>query len=382
MEVSLIDLEAQYREIEDEILAVVKKVLRSGRYILGPNVSSLEEEIAFYCGSKYAVGVASGTDALELSLAALGVSEGDEVITTPFTFVATAEAIVRVGARPVFVDIKKDTFNIDPVRIKEGITERTRAIIPVHLYGQSANMEAILEIVEEYHLKVIEDAAQAFGAEYRFSLSRGNDGQQRVKKVGSLGDAGCLSFFPTKNLAGYGDGGMVLTSNSEVVERLRRLRVHGTGQDRYSYTLRGKNSRLDEVQAAILRVKLKYVEEWLKMRQQKASLYDKLLGEEASIPVRTPLVTPCTTHTYCVYTILTLHRDELKEYLKKKGINCRVYYPVPLHLQDTYKYLGYHKGDFPVAEKVSEEVISLPVYPELPEEKLRYVVREIRKFYS
>jgi len=358
MEVSLMDLEAQYREIEDEVLAVVKEVLRSGCYILGPNVRLLEEEIASYCGSKYAVGVASGTDALELSLAALGVSEGDEVITTPFTFVATAEAIVRVGARPVFVDIKKDTFNIDPVRIKESITERTRAIVPVHLYGQSANMEAILEIAEEYHLKVIEDAAQAFGAEYRFSLSRGNDGQQRVKKVGSLGDAGCLSFFPTKNLAGYGDGGMVLTWDGEIVEKLRKLRVHGTGQqDRYSYTLRGKNSRLDEIQAAILRVKLKYVEEWSKMRQQKASLYNKFLGE-ASIPVKTPLVTSCTTHTYCVYTILTLHRDELKEYLKKKGINCRVYYPVPLHLQDTYRYLGYHKGDFPVAEKASQEVVS------------------------
>ncbi len=381
MEVSLMDLEAQYREIEDEVLAVVKKVLRSGCYILGPNVRLLEEEIASYCGSKYAVGVASGTDALELSLAALGVGEGDEVITTPFTFVATAEAIVRVGARPVFVDIEKDSFNIDPVRIKEGITERTRAIIPVHLYGQSANMEAILEIAEEYHLKVIEDAAQAFGAEYRFSLSGESNGRQRVKKAGSSGDAGCLSFFPTKNLAGYGDGGMVLAWDGEIAEKLRRLRVHGTGQDSYSYILRGKNSRLDEMQAAILRVKLKYVEEWLKMRQQKASLYNKLLGE-ASISVRTPLVTPYTTHTYCVYTILAPRRNELREYLQKKGINCRVYYPVPLHLQDTYKYLGYHQGDFPVAEKVSEEVISLPVYPELPEEKLRYVVQEIRKFYS
>ncbi len=367
MRVPLLDLKPQYEQIKKEVEEAVKKVLCSGYYILGPNVGALEKEIAAYCDTKYAVGVASGTDALRLSLISLGLGKGDEVITTPFTFVATAEVIVQVGARPVFVDIEEETFNIDPAKIEEAITEKTRAIIPVHLYGHPADMKPIMGIAKKYNLRVIEDAAQAMGAEYS------------LKKAGSIGDAGCLSFFPTKNLGGCGDGGMVLTNNEKTAEKIKALRTHGTKSD-YIYSVFGYNSRLDELQAAILRVKLKYLDEWIEMRRQKASLYNELFSS-FDIAVKVPFQAPYARHTYCVYTIRTSERERLKEYLGAKGIGTKVYYPLPLHLQRVYEYLDYKKGDFPIAEKASREVLSLPIYPELEKDKIELVVREISNFF-
>lgn len=371
MQVPLLDLKPQYEQIKKEVEEAVKEVLRSGYYILGPNVKALEEEMAAYCGTKYAVGVASGTDALRLSLISLGISEGDEVTTAPFTFVATTEAIVQVGAKPVFVDIEEETFNIDPAKIEEAITEKTRAIIPVHLYGQAVNIEPIMRIAKKYSLKVIEDAAQAIGAEYG------------LKKVGSIGDVGCLSFFPTKNLGGCGDGGMVLTNDEKIAEKIKSLRIHGTKSD-YIYSVFGYNSRLDELQAAILRVKLKYLDKWIEMRRQKAFLYNELFSSSPSGPskgVKIPQEAPHARHSYCVYTICTPERERLKEYLETKGIRTKVYYPLPLHLQRVHKDLGYRKGDFPLAEKASREVLSLPIYPELERDKIELVVKEISNFF-
>lgn len=371
MRVPLLDLKPQYEQIKKEVEEAVKEVLHSGYYILGPNVKALEEEMAAYCGTKYAVGVASGTDALRLSLISLGIGEGDEVITAPFTFVATTEAIVQVGAKPVFVDIEEETFNIEPAKIEEVITEKTRAIIPVHLYGQSVDMEPIMRIAKKYNLKVIEDAAQAIGAEYG------------LKKVGSIGNIGCLSFFPTKNLGGCGDGGMVLTNDERIAEKIKSLRTHGTKSD-YIYSVFGYNSRLDELQAAILRVKLKYLDKWIEMRRQKASLYNELFSSSPSGPskgVKIPQEAPYARHGYCVYTICTPEREKLKEYLEAKGIGTKVYYPLPLHLQRVHKDLGYREGDFPLAEKASREVLSLPIYPELERDKIELVVKEISNFF-
>ena len=371
VQVPLLDLRSQYESIKDEINSAIEGVLSSGSYILGSNVRSVEDEVARYCGVKCAVGVASGTDALVLALKARGIGKEDEVITTPFTFFATAEAISQVGAKPVFVDIEEESFNIDPTKIEEKITEKTKAIIPVHLYGQSASMGPIMEITGRYNLHVIEDAAQAFGAEYNFS--------QSTKKVGSIGELGCLSFYPTKNLGGYGDGGMILTEDEEIAERLRILRVHGArALDLHS--LAGYNSRLDELQAAALRVKLKHVDSWIEMRRQKASLYDELLSSLKGI-VTVPYQAPYARHTFCAYTIRAAQRDKLRDYLTRKGIGTRVYYLLSLHLQEVYAHLGYKRGDFPLSEKASEEVISLPIYPELKKEQIELVAREIENFY-
>lgn len=393
MKVPLLDLKLQYEKIEKEVEDTVKEVFRSGSYILGPNVKAFEDEIAQYCGTKYAVGVASGTDALRISLAALGIGKEDEVITTPFTFIATIEAVTQVGARPVFVDIDEETFNINPEKIEEAITEKTKAIIPVHLYGQPADMGPIMRIAEKYKLKVIEDAAQAIGAEYSFTQSL-NSGQSlsslekstspnsnSAKKVGSIGDVGCLSFFPTKNLGGCGDGGMIITDDEEIARRVKALRVHGRSSNNYFYSLAGYNSRLDELQAAILRVKLGYLDEWIKMRRTKASLYNQLLSPSSTL-IRLPLSAPYKKHTYYLYTIRISKRDELKEHLQKKGIGTKIYYPLPLHLQKIYENLGYKKGDLPGAEKTSQEVLSLPIYPELGEDKVELVVREINNFLT
>ncbi|MBA7652646.1 dTDP-3-amino-3,4,6-trideoxy-alpha-D-glucose transaminase [subsurface metagenome] len=346
--------------------------MSSGSYILGSNVRSVEDEVARYCGVKCAVGVASGTDALVLALSALGIGREDEVITTPFTFFATAEAITQVGAKPVFVDIEEESFNIDPTKIEEKITEKTKAIIPVHLYGQSASMEPIMEIAGRHNLHVIEDAAQAFGAEHNFS--------QSTKKVGSIGELGCLSFYPTKNLGGCGDGGMILTEDEEIAERLRILRVHGA-RALYLHSLVGYNSRLDELQAAVLRVKLKHVDSWIEMRREKAFLYDDLLSSLKGL-VSVPYQVPYARHTFCVYTIRAAQRDKLRDYLTRKEIGTRVYYPLSLHLQKVYAHLGCKRGDFPVSEKASGEVISLPMYPELKEEQIELVAREIKNFFS
>ncbi len=369
MKIPLVDLKAQYSSIKEEIDEAISKVIAHGQFILGPEVGNLEKEIADYLGVKYAVGVASGTDALHLSLLACGIGSGDEVITTPFTFIATAEAIARCGAIPVFADIDPKTCNINPVQIEHKISQKTKAILPVHLYGQSADMASILEISSKYNLKVIEDCAQALGAGYR------------GKKVGSLGDVGCLSFFPSKVLGAYGDGGMVVTSDPEIAEHMGVLRNHG-GTRKYYYSVHGFNSRLDSLQAAVLSVKLRHIDRWIEQRRNKASLYSELLG------VIDGIEPPCTVaygyHVFNYYTIRLknpeVDRDELGDFLGGRGIGTAVYYPLSLHLQDVYKSLGYKSGDFPESEGAQEQVLSLPMYPELDGKQIEEVVQTIRGF--
>lgn len=361
--IPLLDLQAQYESIKDEIDNAVQEVLKSGQFILGPHLKALEEEIAAYCDTEYAVGVASGTDALHLSLLACSIGPGDEVITTPFTFIATAEAISQTGAIPIFVDVNPKTFNIDANQIEEKITPKTKAILPVHLYGQPADMDEILAIVRKYSLNVIEDCAQAIGAEYK------------GKPVGSFGETGCFSFFPSKNLGCYGDGGMVVTNNPEIAEKVRLLRTHGSKQ-KYYHSLLGFNSRLDEIQAAILRVKLKYLDEWNERRQKVAALYETLLKNS---PATTPYLAPERKHVYHQYTIRTVKRDELQEKLREAGVATAIYYPLPLHLQEVYNPLGYTEGSFPESECAAKEALSLPMYPELTEEQISKIASEINR---
>ena len=363
------DLKAQYGSIKDEIDAAIQRVLDNGQFILGPEVKTFEEEMAVYCGTRFAVGVASGTDALHLALLACGIKPGDEVITTPFTFIATAESIVKCGAKPVFVDIDRLTYNIDPVQIEPKITSKTRAILPVHLYGQPAAMDPIIDLGSKYNLKIIEDCAQALGAEYK------------GKKVGSLGDAGCLSFFPAKNLGAYGDGGMVVTDDPAIAETVDMLRKHGSKTSYYN-VMPGFNSRLDALQAAILRVKLKNLENWNELRRSKALLYTRLLSRIDGIE---PLhIDRHNKPSYNYYTIRLrdsrLDRNELRKHLESKGIQTMVYYPLSLHLQEVYKSLGYRLGDFPESEKAQKQVLSLPMYPELSEAQIEEVLGEIKEF--
>jgi len=369
MKVPLVDLKAQYHFIRDEIDQAVHRVIESSQFILGREVETLEGEVASFLGVEYAVGVASGTDALLLALLACDIKPGDEVITTPFTFIATVEAIIQCRAQPVFVDIDPHTFNIDPTRIESKITERTKAILPVHLYGQPADMDPILELASKYKLKVIEDCAQAFGARYR------------GRKVGSLGDAGCLSFFPSKVLGAYGDGGMVVTDNAEVADKLRMLHNHGARQ-KYYHLIPGFNSRLDEIQAAILRVKLRHINEWIDRRTQSAALYSQLLGEAAGI--EPPYVAPYSFHNFNYYTIrlsnTRIDRNKLQGYLTAQGIATAIYYPLSLHLQEICRILGYQAGDFPESEHAQGEVLSLPMYPELAEDEIGWVAGRIRQF--
>ncbi len=371
MRIPLLDLKAQYRIVGKEISNAIEEVLESGHYILGLNVKRLEEEITAYCGVKYAIGVASGTDALKLSLISMEIGTGDEVIVPPFSFISTAEVIIQIGASPVFIDIEEETFNIDTEKIEEAITEKTKAILPVHLYGHAAQMEKIMSLAKRYNLRVIEDAAQALGTECLFSGI--------FSKVGSLGDVGCLSFYPTKVLGACGDGGMVITNNEEIAEKVGFLRTHGLSGD-YSYCLSGYNSRLDELQGAILRVKLKYLDDWVDMRRQKAHLYNELFTSLSSSGLKIPQEASYTRHNYGAYTIRSLQRDHLKKYLTKRGIGTKVYYPLPLHLEEIHKGLGYKKGDFPVAEKASREVLSLPIYPELSQDDIKLVTEEISNF--
>lgn len=354
-----VDLKAQYRNIKKEVLKRINEILESSHYILGENVKAFEEEVKSYLGVKEAIGVASGTDALHLALKALNIGKGDEVITTPFTFFATVEAIIYVGAKPVFVDIEEDTYNIDPEKIEEKITPRTKAIIPVHLFGYPADMEKINEIARKYGLKVIEDAAQAFGA----TIAN--------KKVGTFGDIGCFSFYPSKNLGCFGDGGMVVTDNLEIAQKIRILRNHGS-KDKYIHETVGLNSRLDEIQAGILRIKLRYIEEYNKNRRKKAFLYTKLLSDV----VITPKENDYKYHVYHLYSIRSCFRDKIKETLAKHGIPSVVYYPLPLHLQKALSFLGYKEGDFPVSEATSREILSLPIYPEIPDEEV-YEISQI-----
>jgi len=367
LNIPLVDLKAQYNSMKDEIDAAIQRVVRSGQFILGPEVKAFEDEMAVYCGTKYAVGVASGTDALHIALLAFGIKPGDEVITTPFTFIATAESIAKCGAKPVFVDIDPGTYNIDPAQIEPRITSQTRAILPVHLYGQSAAMERILEIAKRYNLKVIEDCAQALGAKYQ------------GKKVGSLGDAGCLSFFPSKNLGAYGDAGMVVTNDPSIAETVKILRFHGS-KATYQHVMHGFNSRLDALQAAVLRVKLKHLDRWNELRRSRTSLYSRLLSRIEGI--QPPHIEKHNESSCNYYTIRLkdsrLNRDKLRKHLESNGIQTMVYYPLSLHLQEVYKYLGQKPGDFPQSELAQEQVLSLPMYPELSEEQIQEIVQEIK----
>lgn len=360
--IPILDLKEQYLSLEKEMDAAIKKAVMGGQYILGPNVKALEEEIAQYIGTKFALGLNSGTDALHLALRALRIGPGDEVITTPFTFVATTEAIGMVGATPVFVDIDPQTFNIDVARIEAKITARTKAIIPVHLYGQPADMDPIMELAKKYNLKVIEDCAQSMGSAYK------------GKKTGSIGDVGCFSFFPSKNLGCYGDGGMVTTSDPEIADRVKMLRAHG-GKIKYHHSELGLNSRLDEVQAAVLRVKLPHLDNWNQNRRKVAYRYNDLLKGVVETPTE-------LSDTYCVYhqyTIKVRNRDDVQKKLQELGVQSMIYYPVPLHLQEVHSELGYKKGAMPKAENCAAEVLSLPMYPELAEEKIQQVVEAVKK---
>jgi dTDP-4-amino-4,6-dideoxygalactose transaminase len=365
--IPLTDLVAQYQTIKTEIDEAIARVIASGRFILGPEVEKLEAEVAQYIGVNYAVGVASGTDALYLSLKALGIGRGDKVITTPFTFIATAESIMRCGARPVFVDVGVEA-NIDISLVENYLmkTNEIKAIIPVHLYGNPVSMRLLCKIADNYGILVVEDCAQALGTSC--------DGRM----VGSFGAAGCLSFFPSKTLGCAGDGGMVVTNNKVIADIVRKFRNHGAS-GHYMYDDHGLNSRLDELQAAILRVKLKHIDEWIQARRAKANYYDKLLGKHPHI---TPIVDGVKGCSYNYYTVLADRRNELQECLTKNGIQTQVYYPLALHLQKVYKYLGYKKGDFPIAEALQEKVLSLPLYPELPIADIEFVCDEIKDFYS
>jgi len=361
--VPLLDLKAQFATIEGEIREAIDRVLESQYFILGPEVTALEEEIAAYSQCIYGIGVSSGTDALLVALMALGIGPGDEVITTPYTFFATAGCIARLGARPVFVDIDPQTYNIDPAGIDAVITPRTRAIMPVHLYGQMADMDPIMEIAQRHNLYVIEDAAQAIGAEYK------------GRRAGSIGHLGCLSFFPSKNLGGIGDGGMVVTNDPELSDRMKLLRGHGA-KPKYHHKVVGGNFRLDALQAAVLRVKLKYLDKWTAARQHNAADYRRLFAEVGT-PVELPWDAGYGRHIYNQFIIRSDRRDMLMTHLRAHEIGSEVYYPVPMHLQECFSDLGYTHGDFPVSECASIETLAIPIYPELNDQMIHTVVERI-----
>jgi dTDP-4-amino-4,6-dideoxygalactose transaminase len=363
-----LDLQSQYQSIKGEIDEAIQKVLNKGVFIGGEEVKKLEKDIADFCNVKYGIGVNSGTDALFLALKALGVGEGDEVITTPFTFIATAEVIVNLGAKPVFVDINPKTFNIDVNKIEEKITDKTKVILPVHLFGQSAEMDKIMELADKYNLKVVEDAAQAIGAKYK------------DKRVGGIGDIGCFSFYPTKNLGAYGDGGMIVTDNEEIYSKIKLLKNHGSSkEDKYLNLVSGYNSRLDTIQAAILNVKFKYLEEWTEQRIKNAEHYNEQFKNIDGII--TPYRGPYNYHVYNQYVIRAERRDELKKYLEKEGLPTKVYYSLPLHLQPAFDFLGYGEGDLIKSEKASREVLSLPIGG-LEDKDQDLIIKKIKDFYE
>ncbi len=382
--IPLVDLKAQYLQIKEEINKAISDVLESSRFIMGEKVTGLENEIARYIGTRHAVSCANGTDALVLSLHACGIGEGDEVITPPFTFFATAEAISRVGAKPVFSDIHPDTFNIDARQIERVVTKRTKAMIPVHMYGQPADMDELLTIAEKYGLHIIEDACQAFGAAYK------------GKKAGSIGSAGCFSFFPSKNLGAYGDGGIITTNDDRIASEAASLRVHGSRKgiaqgipvsvtnafpadhgfdiSKYYNSRIGYNSRLDELQAAILLVKLKYIDQWNETRREIARFYNEYLRETSLVLPKLPENAQGVFH---LYVVQSENRNELIRILKDKGISTGIHYPIPLHLQKAYEGLGYHPGDFPVAERLSERILSIPIYPELTAAQMEFIAQTL-----
>ena len=370
MKVPLLDLQSQYVSLRAALLSAVERVMDAQQFILGEEVAALENEIAAYSHTRHAIGCASGSDALLLALQAIGVGRGDQVITTPHSFFATASAITRLGAEPIFVDIDPGTYNINETLVADAITERTRALMPVHLFGQCADMSVLGQISKQRGIPLVEDAAQAIGAE------------DQGRRAGSMGDIGCLSFYPSKNLGAAGDGGMLVTNDDQHAAQLRKLRVHGEDRKYYHSSI-GLNSRLDAIQAAVLRVKLPYLDDWSEARRRNAAQYDRQftdagLREEIGLP----LVRPGVRHIFNQYVIrVGDQRDALSEHLKEHGVGSEIYYPVPLHLQECFGYLGHRQGDFPEAERVARETLALPVYPELNLAQQTYVVDTIRRFY-
>jgi len=384
--VPLLDLKAQFAEIRAEVMPIIEQVCASQQFILGDHVRGLEEEVARYAGSAFGVGVSSGTDALLIAVMALNIGAGDEVITSPFTFFATAGTVARVAARPIFCDIDPITFNLSPESVQSfidrngvvrdgGLFNRTtggriRAIMPVHLYGQSADMAPLVAIAKRHGLKLIEDAAQAIGTEYQ------------GRRVGSIGDIGCFSFFPSKNLGAFGDAGLCTVNDAELAEHLRVLRVHG-GKPKYFHSFVGGNFRIDELQAAVLRVKLKYLDAWTEGRRRNAAYYDKAFAAAGlGARVVTPVAVAGGRHIFNQYIVRVQKRDELKKFLAERGIGTEIYYPVPLHLQKCFEYLGYRAGDFPESERAAVETLALPIYPELAQTQLAHVVASLTAFYA
>lgn len=366
MNVPFLNLAAQHATLQKEISRAVENVLTGGHYILGPNVAEFEKEIAAFTETKFGVGVNSGSDALTLALRALEIGPGDEVITSPFTYIAPAESIYQVGAKIVFADIDRRTFCLDPAEVARKISSRTKAIIPIHLFGQAAPLKEIGVLAESRNIAIIEDCAQAIGAKY--------EGQS----VGSFGHLGCFSFYPTKNLGADGDGGMVVTNDEPLAKKLRKLRVHGI-ERRYYHDLHGFNSRLDEIQAAILRIKLSHLNRWNARRAEIAARYSEAL---AKLPLQLPVTAPGNTHVFHVYAVLTERRDALQKFLADRGVPVLIYYPLALHLQKVYENLNFERGDFPVAEMISEKILPLPMYPELTDEQVDYVIRVVRQFFQ
>ncbi len=366
MKIPFINLKAQFDSIRPEIHLAIENILAKGEFIMGENVTFLENEIGEYLGLGKAISVASGSDALFLALKAFDIGPGDEVITTPFSFISTADAILRNGATPIFADINPETYNIDPDQILKSISPRTKAIIPVHLYGQCAEMDRIIEIAKKHSLIVIEDACQAFGASYK------------NRKAGTWGDIGCFSFFPTKNLGGWGDGGMLVTSNENIAEKLKKLRVYGS-KERHHHVLHGVNSRLDEIQAAILRIKLLNIDKWNKERQDIASRYNSLLK---NLPLKLPAANQDSCHIYHLYTLRSNQRNEIMSFLNQYGIGTAVHYPKPIYLQPSYLNLGFKKGLCPIAEEAAKQIFAIPLYPELTDDMVNEIARTISDFFS
>lgn len=364
--IPLVNLKVQFASIKEEIYEAIERVLEKQCFIMGDEVNLFEKEFADFCNAKYCVGLSSGTAALHLALIACGIGPGDEVITVPYTFISTTEAISYVGGKIVFVDIEPTTYTINVEKLEQAITDRTKAIIPVHLYGHPANMSRIMEIAKKYNLKVIEDAAQAHGA------------MLNGQPVGTFGDVGCFSFFPAKNLGAYGDAGAIITNNNNITEHINLLRNHGRSE-KYEHRIEGFNHRLDALQAAILRVKLKYLKEWTYARRKQAMYYGELLKD---LPLSMPSESPGYYHVYHLYVVRTQERDALRAALKEEGIETGIHYPVPLHLQPAYFHLDYSKGDFPIAEACACSVISLPLYPELSKKDQNKIVKVIQKFIT
>lgn len=367
MKIPLVDLKSQYEFIKPEIQTAIQGVIDKSAFVLGDVVRQFEDEFAKFCDAKFCIGVGNGTDALHLALSACDIKSGDEVITTPHTFIATTEAISMAGAKIVFADIDKETFNIDPKKIEEKINKNTKAILAVHLYGCPCDMESILKLSKKYGLKIIEDACQAHGAEYK------------GRRVGSFGDVAAFSFFPGKNLGAYGDGGAVVTNNNQIALKVKMLRDHGR-TTKYEHEMEGFNSRLDAMQASILKVKLKYLNAWNEKRRQHAGKYNSLLKYITKIKV--PLCSKDAVSVFHLYVIMTNDRDRLREYLDEKGVATGIHYPIPLHLQKAYRYLELPKGSFPVAEGTASQILSLPIYPELTNEQIEYICQSIEDYYK